>query len=101
MINYDEDFYDNQTEFETQIKSAKIIFKCPKILMHQFAPEYGLKVSAQCCHKLKIGKVTNEFFNELIKKQMEKYLPNEAQQCENIWMEVCLYRIQKEEEKNE
>lgn len=32
---------------------------------------------------------------------MEKYLPNEAQQCENIWMEVCLYRIQKEEEKNE
>lgn len=32
---------------------------------------------------------------------MEKYLPNEAQQCENIWMEACLYRIQKEEEKNE
>lgn len=28
-------------------------FKCPNILMHQFTPEYSLKVSAQCCHKLK------------------------------------------------
>lgn len=32
-------------------KSSK--FKCPKILIHQFTPEYNLKVSAQCCHKLK------------------------------------------------
>lgn len=32
-------------------KSSK--FKCPKILRHQFTPEYSLKVSAQCCHKLK------------------------------------------------
>lgn len=149
--------------------STKTNFKCPKILMHQFTPEYNLKVSAKCCHKLKkepaarwqkennksvvitgmriaeggqrahmscvvtdkagklkkfhpLGKVTDEWMDWYIKNRniqvcklymppfnfkrtgckgcpysldlqnqlliMEKYLPNEAQQCENIWKPV-------------
>lgn len=26
---------------------------CPKILLHQFTPEYGLKVSSKCCDEMK------------------------------------------------